>query len=187
MFWTGSWRRDCVRNLASARGMRSVAGSREQVLPLSEWCHRSPEPPLSTSVEGPTPSSESIVVAKRVLVVEDDVNHRDICVTILRHHSYEVVEAENGEEALRRVGECGPDLVLMDAMLPVMDGWEATALLKGSPATEHIPVVIFTALALEPDRKRSVDAGADGYIAKPCEPTRVVEEVRRLIGPPVPS
>jgi two-component system, cell cycle response regulator DivK len=124
---------------------------------------------------------------KRVLVVEDDAYHRDICVTILRHHHYEVVEAADGEEALRRVGECPPDLVLMDAMLPVMDGWQATATLKSAPETKHIPVVILTALAMKPDRERSVQVGANAYIAKPCDPRRVVEEVRRIIGPAVPS
>jgi CheY-like chemotaxis protein len=133
---------------------------------------------------GRTHSRESIVVAKRVLVVEDDADHRDICVTILRHHHYEVVEAANGEEALRMVAKHSPDLVLMDAMLPVVDGWCATATLKGAPATEHIPVVIFTALAMESDRDRSVEVRADGYLTKPCEPSQVVEEVRRLIGPP---
>jgi two-component system, cell cycle response regulator DivK len=136
---------------------------------------------------GRTRSAESIMVLKRVLVVEDDADHRDICVTILRHHHYEVVEAADGEEALRRVGECPPDLVLMDAMLPVMDGWQATATLKGAPETKHIPVVILTALAMAPDRERSVEVGANAYIAKPCDPKRVVEEVRRIIGPAVPS
>jgi two-component system, cell cycle response regulator DivK len=137
-------------------------------------------------VVGRTHSGDSIVVAKRVLVVEDDADHRDICVTILRHHRYEVVEAVNGKEALRMVDEHPPDLVLMDARLPAVDGWQATATLKGTPATEHIPVIIFTALAREPDRERSVEIGADGYLAKPCEPIRIVEEVRRLIGPPIP-
>jgi two-component system, cell cycle response regulator DivK len=128
-----------------------------------------------------------MIVAKRVLVVEDDADHRDVCVTILRHHHYEVVEAADGEEAIRRVGECPPDLVLMDAMLPVMDGWQATATLKGTPVTKHIPIIILTALAMAPDRERSVEEGADAYIAKPCDPKRVVEEVRRIIGPAVPS
>jgi CheY-like chemotaxis protein len=93
---------------------------------------------------GRTRSSESIVVAKRVLVVEDDAAHRDICVTIRRHHHYEVVDAADGKEALRMVGEYPPDLVLMDVLLPVVDGWQATATLKGAPATEDIPVVILT-------------------------------------------
>jgi two-component system, cell cycle response regulator DivK len=127
------------------------------------------------------------LVIKRVLVVEDDPDHRDICVTILRHHRYEVVEAADGEEALRMVGEHPPDLILMDARLPVMDGWRATATLKSESATEHIPVVIFTARAMAPDRERSAEVGADSHITKPCEPIQIVEEVRRLIGPASPS
>jgi two-component system, cell cycle response regulator DivK len=144
-------------------------------------------PTASSGVVVRTHSGESIVVAKRVLVVEDDVDHRDICTTILRHHQYEVVEAADGQEALRMVDESPPDLVLMDARLPVLDGWQATAALKGAPATEHIPVVILTAFAMVPDRDRSVEVGADGYIPKPCEPNRIVEEVHRLIGPAVAS
>jgi two-component system, cell cycle response regulator DivK len=127
------------------------------------------------------------MVAKCVLVVDDDEDHRDICVTILQHHRYEVAEAADGEEALRIVGDLRPDLVLMDAMLPVMDGWKATARLKGSPETSHIPVVMITARAMDPDRDRSFEAGADSYIAKPCEPVQIVEEVRRFIGPATPS
>jgi len=125
--------------------------------------------------------------AKCVLVVDDDEDHRDICVTILQHHRYEVTEAANGEEALRMVGDHQPDLILMDAMLPLLDGWAATARLKGSPETSHIPVIIITARAMGLDRDRSFESGADSYIAKPCDPTQIVEEVRRLIGPPAAS
>jgi two-component system, cell cycle response regulator DivK len=127
------------------------------------------------------------MLAKCVLVVDDDEDHRDICVTILRHHRYQVTEAADGEAALRVVGDHLPDLILMDAMLPVLDGWKATARLKSSPETAHIPVVIITARALGPDREQSFAAGADSYIAKPCEPAKVVEEVWRLIGPATPS
>jgi CheY-like chemotaxis protein len=127
------------------------------------------------------------MTAKCVLVVDDDEDHRDICVTILQHHRYEVTEAADGEEALRVVGDHRPDLILMDAMLPVLDGWAATARLKGSPDTASIPVVMITARAMDLDRERSFESGADSYIAKPCDPAQIVEEVRRLIGPPTAS
>jgi two-component system, cell cycle response regulator DivK len=132
-------------------------------------------------------SGDEPMVAKRVLVVDDDVDHRTICVMILRHHRYEILEAEDGEEALRIVGEQHPDLVLMDARLPRMDGWQATERLKGAAETVDIPVIMITAHALKPDRERSFAAGADSFLAKPCEPIRVVEEVQRFIGVAIPS
>jgi two-component system, cell cycle response regulator DivK len=122
------------------------------------------------------------MAAKCVLVVEDDPDQRDICVTILRHHHYQVLEAADGEEAIRVVGERHPDLVLMDGMLPVLDGWQATARLKRSPATKHIPIIMWTACAMKSDRERTYSVGADSHLAKPCEPIQVVKEVRRLIG-----
>lgn len=123
------------------------------------------------------------MMRKRVLVVDDDVDHRNICVTILRHHRYEVLEATNGKQAIRIAAEQRPDLVLMDAVLPVLDGWTATERLKRRKQTAHIPVVMITASVLEPDRERSRQAGADSYLEKPCEPIRIVEEVQRFIGP----
>jgi CheY-like chemotaxis protein len=127
-------------------------------------------------------SGETLVVAKRVLVVEDDDDHRDICATILRHHNYEVMEAGNGEEALHMAREQRPDLILMDAVLPILNGWDATKLRKASPVTGRIPVVMLTARALGPDLERSVAAGADSFLTKPIDPGRVVDEVRRFIG-----
>jgi CheY-like chemotaxis protein len=117
-----------------------------------------------------------------VLVVEDDDDHRDICATILRHQNYEVMEAGNGEEALHMAREQLPDLILMDAVLPILNGWDATKLLKASPVTGRIPVVMLTARALGPDLERSVAAGADSFLTKPIDPGRVVDEVRRFIG-----
>lgn len=121
---------------------------------------------------------------KTVLVVEDDPDHRDIIATFLRHHGYEVVEAANGAVALDEAARRRPDLVIMDAHLPVLDGWTATARLKADPGTSAIPVVMLTAAALEVDRDRSGQAGCDSFLAKPCEPQQVLAEVRQWIGAP---
>lgn len=120
---------------------------------------------------------------KRVLVVDDDPDSRDICVAMLRHHRYQVLEATNGEDAVRAVVEQRPSLVLMDAMLPVLDGWAATERLKNAPETADIPVVMVTARALGSDEERGFASGVDSYLTKPCEPLRVLEEVQRFIGP----
>ncbi|MET0399976.1 MAG: response regulator [Longimicrobiaceae bacterium] len=121
---------------------------------------------------------------KTVLVVEDDPQQRDIVVTFLRHHGYAVLEAADGAAGVDAVSHHRPDMVLMDARLPVMDGWTATARLKSDPGVAAIPVVILTAAALEEDRERSSRAGCDAYLTKPCDPHAVLAEVRLRIGVP---
>jgi two-component system cell cycle response regulator DivK len=126
-------------------------------------------------------------MSKRVLVVDDDPDHRNICATILRHYRYDVLEATDGEQAIGVTQTHQPDLVLMDAVLPLLDGWEATERLKSDPQTATIPIVMVSAHALASDQQRSEMAGVDSYLAKPCEPARVVEEVERFIGPALES
>jgi CheY-like chemotaxis protein len=116
-----------------------------------------------------------------VLLVEDDRDNRTIYRTILEHHGYQVVEAADGREGIRLAREHKPDIVLMDISIPVVDGWEATAILKADPETAAIPIVALTAHALVKDRQKAREVGCDGYLAKPVEPMRVATEVERLI------
>jgi two-component system cell cycle response regulator DivK len=116
-----------------------------------------------------------------VLLVEDDPDNRAIYRTILEHFNYAVLEASDGETAIRMAHEAMPDVILMDVSIPVIDGWEATRRLKGDPATASIPIVALTAHALDADRATAEDVGCDGFLAKPVAPKRVVEEVDRVI------
>jgi CheY-like chemotaxis protein len=116
-----------------------------------------------------------------ILLVEDHEDNRIVYRTVLEHFGYTVLEAHDGEEGVRRAREDRPDLVLMDISIPKLDGWEATRALKSDPATARIPVIALTAHALPEDRARATEAGCDGYLAKPVEPRRVVEEVRRVL------
>lgn len=116
-----------------------------------------------------------------ILIVEDNADNRDIYTTMLRHHGYVVAEAENGEEGIRLAHELLPGVVLMDVSMPGIDGLEATRRLKADPRTAAIPVIAVTAHAMQEDRDRARDAGCDGYLAKPVEPRRVLEEVARLL------
>ena len=117
-----------------------------------------------------------------VLLVEDDRDNREIYRTILEHFGYAVVEAEDGEAAIRLAQEVMPDVILMDVSIPVIDGWEATRRLKGNPATARIPIVALTAHALDADRAMAERVGCAGFLPKPVAPRRVVEEVERVIG-----
>lgn len=119
---------------------------------------------------------------KTVLLVEDNEDNRTVYRTILEHFGYTVIEAQNGEDGVRRAREDRPNLILMDISIPVIDGWEATRILKSEEGTRDIPIIALTAHALATDRSKATEVGCDGYLAKPCEPRRVVAEVERFIG-----
>jgi len=119
---------------------------------------------------------------KTVLLVEDNEDNRIVYSTILRHFGYRVMEALNGEEGIAKARAEMPDLILMDISIPIIDGWEATQVLKQDPATHLIPIIALTAHALASDREKAMEVGCDGYLAKPCEPRAVVAEVERFLG-----
>lgn len=120
---------------------------------------------------------------KTVLLVEDNEDNLVVYRTILEHVGYAVIEARDGEEGLSRARSEDPDIILMDISIPKMDGWEATEHLKADGATSAIPIIALTAHALEEDRAKAMRAGCNGYLAKPVEPRRVVQEVEKFIGP----
>lgn len=120
---------------------------------------------------------------KTILIVEDNEDNLMVYRTILEHVGYAVIEARDGEEGIARAREKHPDLILMDISIPRIDGWEATRRLKENEETRDIPIIALTAHALEEDREKALRVGCDGYLAKPVEPRRVVEEVKRYVGP----
>src|SRR5689334_18579024 len=121
-----------------------------------------------------------------ILLVDDNPDSRDIYRTILEYHGFGVVLAGDGVQALRLARERLPCLILMDISMPMIDGLEATRTLKADARTAAIPVVALTAHAHSEDRDAAFDAGYDAYLAKPVEPLRVVEEVRRWLRARVP-
>lgn len=119
--------------------------------------------------------------APTILIVEDNEDNRIVYSTMLRHFGFAVDEAENGAEGILKARTGLPDLILMDIAIPLVDGWEAVQRLKKDPATAAIPIVALTAHAMPADREKAIQVGCDGYLAKPCEPRAVVEEVRRIL------
>ncbi len=116
---------------------------------------------------------------KIVLVVDDLPEQRDIYCTLLRLHGFDVLEAADGEQAVSLALVARPHVILMDVVLPVLDGWEATRRLKADPGTAAIPIIVLTARATVADRETTRAAGADTYLSKPCEPRTVLQEVQR--------
>lgn len=116
-----------------------------------------------------------------ILLVDDNADNLDIYQTVLEHAGYTVLLAHNGQTAVHAVREHQPDLVVMDVAMPVMDGLEATRVLKTDPATTGIHIVALTAHAMKEDQARVAEAGCDGYLAKPLEPKALLEEVRKIL------
>lgn len=118
-----------------------------------------------------------------VLVVDDDPRNVFSLATILEQHEMEVVDAEDGQQALAVLAERGDvELVLMDVMMPVMDGLEATRRIRTNPATAQLPVISVTALAMPEDRARSLASGASDYLTKPIDADQLVSLIRVWLG-----
>jgi two-component system, cell cycle response regulator DivK len=113
----------------------------------------------------------------RVLLVEDIADTREMYADYLRHCGFTVTTVNTGAEALRVARSQMPDLILMDAAMPGLDGWDATRLLKRDPATRDVPVLILTAHVYPEHRQKAQDVGADGFISKPCMPDELAREI----------
>src|ERR1035437_8207963 len=116
-------------------------------------------------------SSAARAVGSRglVLVVDDDEANRMLLRDPLEVHGYEIVEAENGEQALQKVEQRPPDVILLDVMMPRMDGFEVCRRLKKDARTAHIPVLIVTALSERMERMMGIAAGASDFLSKPVD------------------
>lgn len=112
-----------------------------------------------------------------ILLVEDYDDAREMYRDYLEFAGFRVETARDGHEALTKARASNPDLVLMDLSMPGLDGWEATRVLKTDPATSHLTVVALSAHALAAEGDRAKQAGCDGFIAKPCLPHELVEQM----------
>jgi CheY-like chemotaxis protein len=116
-----------------------------------------------------------------ILLVEDQSDLRHLYATQLALSGFDVIEAENGADAITCTTERIPDVVLMDLSLPVIDGWEATRRLKGDQRTAHILVVALTSHDGAGELQRATQAGCDWFVPKPCAPDALIAEIRRVL------
>jgi CheY-like chemotaxis protein len=118
----------------------------------------------------------------KILLVEDNEMNRDMLSRRLARKGHEVVVGEDGQKGVDMATSEGPDIILMDMSLPVIDGWEATRRLKAAPETAGIPVIALTAHAMASDREKALDAGCDDYDTKPVELDRLLGKIDALLG-----
>jgi CheY-like chemotaxis protein len=117
-----------------------------------------------------------------VLVVDDYEDAREIYATCLEHAGFRVAVAADGREAVALALELDPDVIVMDLAMPVMDGWEATRVLKRDPRTRGIRVIAVTGHAGEDIERAAIHAGCDGFFMKPVLPAQLLHSVRRTMG-----
>lgn len=117
----------------------------------------------------------------KLLLVEDNEMNRDMLSRRLSRKGYEVVCAIDGSKGLEMALSERPDLILMDMSLPVLDGWQATRLLKENELTRGIPVIALTAHAMEGDERKAREAGCDDYDTKPVDLPRLLGKIEALL------
>jgi len=116
-----------------------------------------------------------------VLLAEDFEDARELYRDYLEFSGFSVESASNGKDAIAQAIALQPDLILMDASMPVLDGWQATRELKANPVTQHIPVLALTAHAFDDARQQAKSVGCDGFVTKPCLPDDLVSRVRETL------
>jgi two-component system alkaline phosphatase synthesis response regulator PhoP len=117
----------------------------------------------------------------KILVIEDDPATSRLVEYSLRHQGYEVVKASNGLEGIRMARSEAPDLVILDVMLPGLDGFEICHRLRSDAATARLPILMFSAKAQEIDKTTGLKVGADEYLTKPAAPADIVARVQKLL------
>jgi class 3 adenylate cyclase/CheY-like chemotaxis protein len=117
----------------------------------------------------------------RILIVDDNETNRDILMTRLNLHGYDLIQAADGEECIAATKTSSPDLILLDVMMPKMDGIEATKRIKGDPSLPFTPIILVTAKADTKDVVAGLEAGADEYLTKPVDQTSLVARVKSML------
>lgn len=120
-------------------------------------------------------------MARRVLVIEDEPENRLLLEMILTTEGFEVVQAEDGESGLRQIDGWSPDIILLDVMMPDLNGFAVFERLRANESTRRIPVIMLTALAQRSEFERAVQMGVDGYLTKPFEPAELLQAMETAL------
>lgn len=119
---------------------------------------------------------------KRILIVEDEIELVKAMQIRLEQAGYEVLSSNDGQDALEKAKRENPDLIILDLMLPKMDGYKVCRMLKFDQKYRKIPIIMFTARAQEADKKMGEEVGADAYITKPFDPGVLLDKIKKFLG-----
>ena len=120
-------------------------------------------------------------LSKKILIVDDNQDSRELVVKILKNRGYLIIEAVDGEEALEKAIAENPDLILMDISIPKIDGYEVTKRLKSQVTFKNTPIIALTAHAMKGDREKALEAGCDGYISKPIDIHELPDQIKSYL------
>ncbi len=120
----------------------------------------------------------------RILIVDDNCANLKLAADVLEWSGYQSTQAVDAEQALARIREAPPDLILLDIALPGMDGLTLARQLKAADATKHIRIIALTAFAMKGDEQKALAAGCDGYIAKPFDTRHLAHQVYQCLARP---
>lgn len=115
------------------------------------------------------------------MAVDDDHVIRGLLEVNLEMEGHDVVTAVDGRDALEKVREHAPDLIILDVMMPNVNGWQVAEQLKGDPITSHIPIIFLSARAMEADIRKGATLGVESYVTKPFDPIELMDLVNRLL------
>jgi len=122
------------------------------------------------------------LIVKRILIVDDEVQLVEMVKMRLESAGYETIVAYDGQEGFDKAKKDKPDLIILDLMLPKMDGYKICGLLKNDARYAKIPIIMFTARAQEEDMKLGKDLGAEEYVTKPFDPKILLSKIKELLG-----
>jgi CheY-like chemotaxis protein len=137
--------------------------------------------PLVAELAAQAPIAGYAGPRKTLLVVDDVPHNRAMLIEVLQPLGFNVLDAKNGQECLDILNGACPDLIVMDVMMPVMDGWEATRRIRRTPQFAGIPIIIVTASASRADEENSLEAGANAFLAKPIEHATLLKTIGELL------
>lgn len=118
---------------------------------------------------------------KKILVVDDNQDNRELVVKILKSMGYQMIEAIDGEDALKKAFAEKPDLILMDISIPKLNGYEVTRRLKSQADFKDTPIIALTAHAMKGDREKAIEAGCEGYISKPFNIHELPDQIKTYL------
>src|SRR5512136_639270 len=120
-------------------------------------------------------------MVEKILIIDDDLDTLKLVGLMLQKQGYLIVAANNGPQGLTQAEAENPDLILLDVMMPEMDGYEVTKRLRGNPLTTNTPILMFTAKTQLDDKVTGFESGADDYLTKPTHPTELHAHVKSLL------